>query len=255
MSTARKYGGTARARDQPRDRRPLGRRDDRRVRTGVGSTFTFYHPLVRAPRTDESAVMRALERSGNRPSMRKLAAQVEAVAFGEPTDDRNAIEPHDRVVLIVEDDVTFARILLGLARDRGFKGLMARTGSEGLALARQYVPDAVTLDIGLPDVDGWELLEQLKRARDQRHRYVIGEEQWQRALDSGAFAHLRSRPANAHPCLRQLLGFADTRRNVLVVEDGVTDRQWPTSSGGESWSPRSAGRRSTARARPPPSTA
>ena len=66
-------------------------------------------------------------------------------------------------MLIVEDDATFARILLGLARDRGFRGLMARTGADGIALARQFVPDAITLDIGLPDVDGWALLDQLKR--------------------------------------------------------------------------------------------
>ena len=77
-------------------------------------------------------------------------------------DDRNIIRPSDRVILIIEDEATFGRILLGLARDRGFKGLFAHSGTEGLALARQYVPDAITLDIGLPDVDGWELLDQLK---------------------------------------------------------------------------------------------
>ena len=132
-------------------------------------------------------------------------------------------------MLIVEDDVTFARILLGLARDRGFKGLIARDrGARDSTLARQYVPDAITLDIGLPDVDGWELLDQLKRdpaTKDIPVHVISGEEQWQRALDSGAFAHLK-KPASEEALTHafdQLLGFADTRsRNVLVVEDDVT---------------------------------
>ena len=143
-------------------------------------------------------------------------------------DDRNAIKPHDRVILIIEDEATFGRILLGLARDRGFKGLFARSGTEGLALARQYVPDAITLDIGLPDVDGWELLDQLKRdpATEGIPVHVIsGEEQWQRALDSGAFAHLQ-KPATEEALMSafdNLLGFADSStRNVLVIEDDVT---------------------------------
>jgi CheY-like chemotaxis protein len=138
------------------------------------------------------------------------------------------VRPQDRVVLIIEDDTTFARILLGLARDRGFKGLMARTGVGGLALARQFVPDAITLDIGLPDVDGWSLLDQIKRDPATRGipvHVISGEEQWQKALDSGAFAHLK-KPASEDALTQafdNLLGFADAAsRNVLVIEDDVT---------------------------------
>jgi CheY-like chemotaxis protein len=153
------------------------------------------------------------------------AAQLPA---GPLEDDRAEIKPHDHVVLIIEDDATFGRILLGLARDRGFKGLMARSGAEGLSLARQFVPDAITLDIGLPDVDGWSLLDQLKRDPATKSipvHVISGEEQWQRALDSGAFAHLK-KPASEDALTQafdNLLGFADSSsRNVLVVEDDVT---------------------------------
>jgi CheY-like chemotaxis protein len=147
---------------------------------------------------------------------------------GNAEDDRGVIKPYDRVILIIEDEATFGRILLGLARDRGFKGLFARSGTEALALARQYVPDAITLDIGLPDVDGWELLDQLKRDPATKGipvHVISGEEQWQRALDSGAFAHLQ-KPATEEAltsAFDNLLGFADaTTRNVLVIEDDVT---------------------------------
>jgi CheY-like chemotaxis protein len=149
-------------------------------------------------------------------------------ASGPVDDDRADVRPQDRVVLIIEDDTTFARILLGLARDRGFKGLMASTGADGVALARQFVPDAITLDIGLPDVDGWSLLDQLKKDPATRAipvHVISGEEQWQKALDSGAFAHLK-KPASEDALTQafdNLLGFADAAsRNVLVVEDDVT---------------------------------
>jgi CheY-like chemotaxis protein len=196
---------------------------------GAGSTFTFYHPLTRSARaaTAESALVPApiktipVERT-------PIAAPLPDVAEERAEDDRDEVRPHDRVVLIIEDDATFARILLGLARDRGFKGLMARTGTDGLALARQFVPDAITLDIGLPDVDGWALLDQLKREPATKAipvHVISGEEQWQKALDSGAFAHLK-KPASEDAltaAFDNLLGFAEAgARNVLVVEDDVT---------------------------------
>jgi hypothetical protein len=180
---------------------------------------------------EELAAVRPPERSTSRMPSRvgNLAnALPDPIEGLVADDDRNVIKPHDRVILIIEDEATFGRILVGLARDRGFKGLFARSGTEGLALARQYVPDAITLDIGLPDVDGWELLEQLKRDPATKAipvHVISGEEQWQRALDSGAFAHLQ-KPATEEALMSafdNLLGFADaSARNVLVIEDDVT---------------------------------
>src|SRR5262249_30149404 len=120
------------------------------------------------------------------------------VAREEPiADDRDGIVEGEPVLLVIEDDPHYARILLGLARDKGFKGIVATKGAVGLALARQYRPTAISLDIFLPDMLGWTVLNNLKLDPAMRHvpvQIVSMEEERQHGLAHGAFSYLVKSP-------------------------------------------------------------
>jgi len=228
MGTSRKFGGTGLGLAISREIAGLlGAEISVESTLSEGSTFTLYHPVERSiggsviraivpPRPREArelAISRELE---NMPALQAIH------------DDRDTIQSTDRTLLIIEDDAIFARILLGLARDRGFKGVVALTGDQGLELARKHLPDAITLDIGLPDCDGWNLLAEIKADPNTANipvHVISGEEQWQRALDAGAIAHLR-KPVTEEALTAtfdNLLGFAERRtKNLLVIEDDLT---------------------------------
>ena len=109
------------------------------------------------------------------------------------TDDRDQLSDGDRVVLVVEDDAEFARTVQEVARERGFKGLVALRGDTGLALAHEYKPDAIVLDFKLPVIDGATLLDRLKHHPATRHipvHIVSGGDGRQQALRAGAVAFL-----------------------------------------------------------------
>src|SRR5439155_17285613 len=116
---------------------------------------------------------------------------------GDVDDDRESIGTDDQVLLIVEDDATFAKILLDRAREKGFKGVVTSTGESVPVLARRFRPDAITLDLGLPDVDGWAVLDRLKHDPDTRHipvHIISGTDEPLRGLRQGALAFL-NKPA------------------------------------------------------------
>jgi CheY-like chemotaxis protein len=146
-------------------------------------------------------------------------------------DDRLAIQPGDRVLLAIEDDETFGRELLGLARERGFRGVVAQTGMVGLELAKSLGPDAITLDLKLPDMEGWVVLDQLKHDPVTRHipvHLISALEEERRALECGAIAYLQKTPEREglEEAMTRIENFLEHRvKRLLVVEDDETQRK------------------------------
>jgi CheY-like chemotaxis protein len=147
---------------------------------------------------------------------------VEAVA-----DDRDSVASSDSVVLIVEDDPRFAAILLSLVRESGFKGVVTGEGTAAPSLARRFGPDAIMLDIGLPDMDGLALLDLLKRTPETRHipvHVISADDQKGLGLSMGAFGFTH-KPVEREVVVSTLQGvktFVDRadRRIVLVGAEG-----------------------------------
>jgi CheY-like chemotaxis protein len=134
------------------------------------------------------------------------------------------------VLLIVEDDLNFARVLLDIANAKGFKGLIALRGDAALPLAHHYRPAAITLDIRLPDQDGWTVLNALKDDRLTRHipvHIISGDEEHERAIQQGAFAFL-TKPVSKEALDQVLADVTDAvkrrPKHLLVVEDDEAQR-------------------------------
>ncbi len=144
-------------------------------------------------------------------------------------DDRDDIQPGDRVLLIIEDDVAFARIMLGLAHENGFKAVVATRGDSGLALANQLKPDAISLDLQLPVLDGWRVLDRLKRNAGTRHipvHVISVDDLTRRGAALGAFAYLEKPVSreSLQSAFQHISTFLDRSvRQLLLVEDD--DRQ------------------------------
>ena len=135
------------------------------------------------------------------------------------------------VLLIVEDDPHYARVLVDLAHDNGFKVLVAATGAEALALANDYHPTAVSLDVFLPDMLGWTVLSQLKQNPATRHipvQIVTLDEDRQHGLSRGAFSFVTKPASHRGPAggtrAHQGASAEPRRKRLLVVEDNAAER-------------------------------